>query len=166
MSIKHRAFVFDEQGYRRELAPLLVRKDPVALTGFIEAHWARLRDPRTGTPLQSNGRVVLEESGPFNEAALALTAFYNPGADIGLGSAAQSLRFALIDLYPEGRVFVQGGQLEAVGGYYQSAEYVAESVAILEALREEYPRKLEIIDPVLTMLKTAAAASQGLYILL
>lgn len=119
MKTQHQAFVFDETGYRRELALLLIRKDTGALTRFVDEHWARLRDPKTGTPLQENW-------------------------------------------YPEGRVFVQGGQREGVGGYYQSAEYVAESVAILE----EYPRKLEIIDPVLTMLKTAADASKGLYILL
>ena len=156
MCKRHRAFVFDEAGYRRELAPLLDRNDSAGLTRFIAEHQEQLRNPETG--------ALLEEGDELNPVAVALTAFYDPRANIGLGSAAQTLRFSLIDLYPEGRVFVQGGLLGVPEGYFQSAEYVAGSVEILERLREDYPRKRDIIEPVLTMLRTAAKAGKGLYI--
>jgi hypothetical protein len=151
MSNLHQAFVFNEAGFRRELAPILDRHDDVALERFLTEQQARL----TGKEPDKDSFAA--------RAAWALTAFYNPAKNIGLGGNASKCRFGLIDLYPEGRVFVGGGTLEVVGGAFQSAEYVAESVVILERLRAELPLKAEIIDPVLAMLK--AAAGQGVYLL-
>ena len=51
-------------------------------------------------------------------------------------------------------------------GAFQSAQYVAESAAILEQLRADFPLKADIIDPVLTMLHAATAEGKGLYLLL
>ncbi len=58
-----------------------------------------------------------------------------------------------------------GGVLDVVGGMFQSAEYVAESVTVLEHLRAELPLKAEIIDPVLAMLHAAKSVGWGLYLL-
>lgn len=156
MSKSHRAFVFDEAGFRRELAPLLQRNDSAGLQHFLHDHQAQLRNPETGAPLTDDD----DHSAP----EVALTAFYDPATDIGLGSAAEKLRFALIDLYPEGRVFVGGGQLPGIAGEFQSAEYVAGSVPLLEQLRHDHPQQRAVIDPVLHLLQTAAAAGKGLYI--
>ena len=166
MSTLHKAFVFDEAAFRRELAPILDRHDDTALENFISDHRAELRDPETGTALELSWREKPENEGRGRRAALALTAYYDPTANIGLGNAASKYRFALMDLYPEGRVFVAGGSLGVPEGYFQSAPYVAESTAILERLRSDFPLKADVIDPVLAMLQTAATASRGLYILL
>jgi hypothetical protein len=165
MSNLHKAFVFDEAAFRRDLAPLLDRHDDTALEHFIDDHRGRLRSPRTGAALEQGWRDDTAYDGFGRRAALALTAYYDPTANIGLGSAASKCRFGLIDLYPEGRVFVGGGALGTPEGHYQSASYVAESVAILERLRADFPLKAEIIDPVLTMLGAAAQAQQGLFLL-
>jgi hypothetical protein len=165
MSNLHKAFVFDEAAFRRDLAPILDRHDDTALEHFISDQRARLRNPRNGVHIESDWRDDAAFDGFGRRATLALTAYYDPTANIGLGSAASKCRFGLIDLYPEGRVFVGGGVLEVVGGVFQSAEYVVESVGILETLRADFPLKIEIIDPVLGMLHAAASAGQGLYIL-
>lgn len=165
MSKPHLAFVFDEAAFRRDLAPLLDRHEDVALESFINDHRARLRDPETGEALGLSWREKSENEGFARRAALALTAFYDPTANIGLGSAAEKLRFSLMDLYPEGRVFVGGGLLGVPEGYFQSAGYVAASVVILERLRAEHRLKADIIDPVLAMLQMAASAGHGLYLI-
>ena len=166
MSKHHQAFVFDEAAFRRELAPLLDRQADAALESFINDHRARLRDPETGAALELSWRQEPENEGFARRAALALTAFYDPTANIGLGSSAQKCRFALMDLYPEGRVFVGGGSLGVPEGHFQSAGYVAESVVILERLQAEHRQKADVIDPVLTMLQAALHTGRGLYILL
>ena len=166
MSTLHQAFVFDEAGFRRELAPLLDRQDSAALEHFIDDHRSRLRDPKSDAPLETGWRETHAITGFPALAALALTAYYDPAANIGLGGAAEKLRFALMDLYPEGRVFVGGGALAVVGGTFQSADYVAKSVEILQTLRAENRLKTDVIDPVLSMLQKAATAGKGLYLTL
>ena len=153
MSNLHQAFVFNEAGFRSALAPVLSRQDSDGLERFLTEHRAQLAGKEP------------DEDGFAARAAWALTAFYDPTKNIGLGSSASKCRFGLIDLYPEGRVFVGGGALDVVGGVFQSAEYVAESAAILEKLRADFPLKAEIIDPVLAMLHPAARAGQGIYII-
>ncbi|MCX6368834.1 MAG: hypothetical protein NTX57_19300 [Armatimonadetes bacterium] len=166
MSNLHKAFVFDEAAFRRDLAPILDRHDDTALEHFISDHRAQLRNPRNGVHIESDWRDDAAFDGFGRRATLALTAYYDPTANIGLGSAASKCRFGLIDLYPESRVFVGGGALGVPDGYFQSASYVAESVAILENLRAQLPLKAEIIDPVLIMLHAATAENKGLYLLL
>ncbi|WP_309716122.1 hypothetical protein [Armatimonas sp.] len=165
MSNLHKAFVFDEAAFRRDLAPILDRHDDAALEHFISDHRAQLRNPRNGGHIESDWRDDAAFDGFARRTTLALTAYYDPTANIGLGSAASKCRFGLIDLYPESRVFVSGGALGVPDGYFQSASYVAESVAILENLRSELPLKADVIDPVLTMLQAAKSVGQGLYII-
>ena len=153
MSNLHQAFVFDEAAFRRDLAPILDRQDTTALESFLHDHRAQLSAPEP------------DDEHFAARAAWALTAFYDAVKNIGLGSAASKCRFGLIDLYPEGRVFVGGGALPVVPGAFQSASYVAQSAAILEQLRADFPLKAELIDPVLGMLHAAARAEQGLYII-
>jgi hypothetical protein len=153
MSNLHQAFVFDEAAFRRDLAPILDRQDTSALEEFLRDYRSQLSGPEP------------DDDHFAARAAWALTAYYDATKNIGLGSVASKCRFGLIDLYPEGRVFVGGGVLPVVPGAYQSAGYVAESVGILERLRAEFPHKAELIDPVLTMLQSAADAQQGLYII-
>jgi hypothetical protein len=159
MSKQHQAFVFNEAAFRRDLAPIFDRQDAAALESFLHDHKTKLTAPEPRSEGESEG------GGSFAErAAWALSAYYNADRDIGLGSVASKCRFALMDLYPEGRVFVGGGVVEVAGGHFQSAEYVAGSVQILEHLRAEHPLKADVIDPVLNMLHAAASAGQGLYL--
>jgi hypothetical protein len=154
MNNLHQAFVFDEAAFRRDLAPILDRQDTTALESFLHDHHAQLSAPEP------------DKEHFAARATWALSAYYDATKNIGLGSVASKCRFGLIDLYPEGRVFVGGGALPIVPGAFQSATYVAESAAILEQLVADFPLKADIIDPVLTMLHAATASGKGLYLLL
>lgn len=155
MGSLHQAFVFDDTAYRRNLAPLLDREDDTALEAFLHDHRAQLSLPEPELPEGESFAV---------RAAWALSAFYDARQDIGLGAAAPKFRTALMELYPEGRVFVGGGSLPGLPGLYQSAAHVAGSVTLLERLLAEYPQHSGTITPVLTMLQRAASVGKGLYV--
>ena len=78
------------------LAPILDRHDDAALESFLHDHRSRLS---ASEPDHDHFAA---------RAAWALTAYYDVAKNVGLGSTASKCRFGLIDLYPEGRVFVAG----------------------------------------------------------
>ncbi|WP_239342232.1 hypothetical protein [Frankia sp. CiP3] len=89
MANQHRAFALDYGGFQGELAPILRRAldtgDLAPLVAFIDTHRDRLRDPDTGTPLDSHWRAAESAADAHRLGDLALTAYYDPAEDIGLG---------------------------------------------------------------------------------
>jgi hypothetical protein len=178
MTHDHTAFAFDEGAFRRELAPLLDRAlesgETSALDAFIDDHRAALADPSTGEPLSEDWRTALSGTGVQRLAAVALTSYYDPGRDIGLGAGWQTVRAALTSLAAPARAFVTGGVFgptdrplrpDGRTAYLQSAEYVRQSVAVLEEARTHFRAHADQIDPTLNMLRTAAAVERGLLVL-
>lgn len=89
MANQHRAFALDYDRFRGELAPILERAlatgDVAPLVAFIDAHRDRLRDPDTGAGLDEHWRQAEAAADAHRLGDLALTAYYDPTEDIGLG---------------------------------------------------------------------------------
>lgn len=131
MSIKHKAFVFDYRAFERELMPLLVQSlemnDASRLFEFVEANQTDLVDPYEGEPLNDDWRSMLEVEDPHQVGDFALTKYYDPVTDIGIGSEWMSLVDTVRDLVlgkpigPRSNPFDPG----KMGSYFQSPEDVA-----------------------------------------
>src|SRR5437016_6313326 len=91
MSTQHRAFPVDCAGFIAELAPILYRSletgNVEPLARFIDEHRARLLEPDEWEPLDENWRDQVEPLDAHQLGDLALTAYYDPTSDIGLGTA-------------------------------------------------------------------------------
>ena len=86
--MEHQAFVFDYERYESELSRTLYEAlrggSLEELTDFIARHWSRLRDGE-GEPLSSGWHSLVDPQDAHQYGDLALTKFYDPCANIGLG---------------------------------------------------------------------------------
>ncbi|MFB3906747.1 MAG: hypothetical protein ACE15E_25210 [Acidobacteriota bacterium] len=168
--MEHKAFVFDYDGFQRELRPLLERalasENPDSLIAFIKADLQSFRDPYEGDRLEDDWEDVMETKDVHQYGDFALTKYYDPGADIGLGreweEIGQVLEMKLGTRVPvlghpitaHGRVFDPG----KMGSYFQSEQDIQHNLAQIEELEE--PR----LSPLVTLLKRARAEQTGLYV--
>lgn len=178
MPADHQAFLLDEARFRAELAPTLERAlaagDRAALLAFLDARAADLRDPWDGEPLADDFRDALADADASALADLALTAFYDPSDDLGLGAAWPDVaaRLAAAGLAPDAFLgaplggpaarFDPGGE----GAFFQSAADVA---ANLRALRRVIGEADELDDALASLeelLATAVDEDAGLYVTL
>ncbi|MFB9235271.1 hypothetical protein ACFFWC_06925 [Plantactinospora siamensis] len=91
METEHRAFSFDFDGFMANLAPVLQRSletgDAGALTRFIEANLDRLRSPYPGIAVPTPWPAMFEDEPAVHDLGdFALTRYYRPNDDLGLGS--------------------------------------------------------------------------------
>jgi hypothetical protein len=91
MSMDHKAFVFDYRSFELELKEILEaaldRNEIKDLNDFISANIIYLKDPDNEEHLSKNWRERLENYRyPHNYGDFALTKFYDPNENIGLGS--------------------------------------------------------------------------------
>jgi len=168
--MEHKAFAFDYDGFERELRPLLqgalVSESPESLVAFIKRDLARFCDPYEGDQLQDDWENLVEAKDVHQYGDFALTKYYNPAADIGLGSEWEEIRVVVErelgtsasvlgrTLAAQGRVFDPG----KMGSYFQSRLDIERNIAQLERLDE--PR----LKPLAMMLDKARAARTGLYV--
>src|SRR4051794_23851626 len=91
MSMEHKAFVFDWTAFALELLTPIVQAlsedDIRPLKAFVEAHRTELTDPYEGEPLPEEWRSLLETGDTQELADFALTRYYRPTDDHGIGSA-------------------------------------------------------------------------------
>jgi hypothetical protein len=174
--MSHKAFVFDHARFERELRERLLtaltRDDPRPLEAFITAHREALRDPYEGNPLGSNWRDEFRPADVQAYADFALTMYYDPSDDIGLGSswekASQGIEQAGLDGSPllgtalatAAVCFDPGRQ----GAYLQSESDVQYHLTQLSALEARTPRRLQWLRAVQEMLQSAASERRGLYV--
>jgi hypothetical protein len=89
MSMSHKAFAFDWDRFFAELlVPLteaLGANDPAGLHRFIEQNRSHLRDPYEGLPLPEDWSQRLETGSVHELGDYALTRYYDPQSDLGLG---------------------------------------------------------------------------------
>lgn len=165
--MEHKAFVFDDAGFARALQPLLeesLRSDDVApLREFIKAHRQDLRDPYEGAPLDDDWESMIERREADQYGDFALTMYYDPSVDVGLGVQWQAIADALATQGISAHLllgtaiprFDPGKQ----GSYFQSAREVSEALHRIEQVRDS-----SSVAPALTMFRAAASAGRGLYV--
>lgn len=91
MAMEHKAFAFDWLSFESELRPILEASlaggTGESLCAFIDRHQRELVDPYEGKPIQGNWRSTLESGHVQELGDFALTKFYDPTEDYGLGAA-------------------------------------------------------------------------------
>jgi hypothetical protein len=89
MSMEHKAFLFETSKFFGELAPIIFRaarnNDKDLLRSFINSRIGVVRSPYTGEFLKGNWEQELENGDLQELADFAMTCYYNPQEDRGLG---------------------------------------------------------------------------------
>jgi hypothetical protein len=167
MTMEHKAFVLDDAAFERGLRPLLEQSlrsgDLEPLRKFIETHREELRDPCEGAPLEYDWESMIERRDPEQYGDFALTLYYDPSADLGLGAQWQPIERALEARGISAQLLlgsaVPGFDPGKQGSYFQSAGQVSSAMR-----RLEQSGNADDVAPALTMFRTAASAGRGLYI--
>ncbi|GIJ49944.1 hypothetical protein Val02_68300 [Virgisporangium aliadipatigenens] len=177
MSMDHKAYPFDHEGFSAELAPILRRAletgDVAPLVAFIEAHRDVVTDPYEGRPLPPDWQDRLKVRDAHEYGDYALTAYYRIRDERGLADVWQ---FVLEDVGNE----VPGNAEELVlgtpfgparnpfdpgkmGSFFRSAERAREDLAAVDAViaTRRYSTTLEDLA---RMLRRAVDAGRGLYV--
>jgi hypothetical protein len=173
MGMEHKAFVFDHRSFDRELRPMLERalstNHCAELLQFIETNRASLRDPYEGEPLGEDWRDGVESEDAQVCGDYALTKYYEPGDDVGLGTGWEALQSQLLNRFgndaavlgrtvgPAQHLFDPG----RMGSYFQTEEDVRVNLHALQAVRNS---GLTEADRLIGMLRAAAERNRGLYV--
>lgn len=172
--MEHKAFVFDHDSFERELRPTLedalATGDTSRLESFISANLDALRDPYEGQPLGPDWASLIEVHDAHQYGDFALTKYYSPTSDIGLGSvwervhdlAASSERTESpilgTTVGPSDAPFDAG----KMGSYFQSPRSVRENYEyVLELAKTTRSADLK---KAAEMLEEAARKNAGLYV--
>jgi hypothetical protein len=168
MSFSHKAFAFSWQPFVEELAPLLTQAlalvDTPALEAFIARHINACTSPYDGEPLSVQWRELLEVGTVQELADFALTKYYKPTQDFGLGEDWAEIEATLLEAQraallgttvgAEGKLFDPGLQ----GSYFQSPKTVQQSVALLSQV--QHAGVMEFSQH----LRQLATSGKGLYV--
>jgi len=99
MSFDHKAFEFDWQAFSAEMLPwlndVLAANDCKRLAAFVDANIVACRSPYDGELLSPSWQEMLETGDAQEIADFALTKYYDPSLDHGLGDAWAELEDAL-----------------------------------------------------------------------
>jgi hypothetical protein len=175
--MEHKAFAFDYRGFERELLPLLSRalieNRTDELEKFIDQHRPQLKVPDEGDPLSEDWRDLLESDSPHEYGDFALTKFYEPEEDLGLGLRWEIVQKAVaaagLTVSPIlGRtVGLANNPFDPgrMGSYFQSAEQVRESRMRLTQLQSAADLGTkEAVSAAIDMLAEVEAPGRGLYV--
>jgi len=171
----HKAFLFDSERFHEELRPTieaaLSSGDCAPLADFIRDNLEVLTDPYEGEPLTSDWGSLLETQDAHHYGDFALTKYYDPTADIGLGAAWVAFQEILADdpeivtspilgvtIGPDDDPFDPG----KMGSYFQSPSQVAANYRHLQDLSRDSPS--DVVADAIRMLELAMQAGKGLYI--
>ena len=168
--MEHKAYVFDYDRFHTELAPVLWGALETGNIGklkrFTDKNRDRLTDPWEGQPLAKDWVAPddVHELGDY-----ALTAYYDPTADVGLGEEWERAQRRVLKRIPgEEDAVVLGypfGPDDAafdpgrMGSFFRSAESARQHLGAV--LAADAPNKLAAVE---TMLRRAVDAGQGLYV--
>ena len=161
----HKAFALDWAGFRSGLLPLLLNAlESDCVEGLLEFISANpCTNPDEGTPLDPDWQLNFA-SDVQALADVALTAYYNPQSDFGLGpdwlhvqqEAPENISLALLGapVVAGQRSFDPG----RMGSYFQSPQQVAESIRLLSNATEQH------VSTFTSMLTRVSASGKGLYV--
>jgi hypothetical protein len=176
MSMEHKAFVFDHEEFELELKEILEialnLNEIRGLEDFITLNINYLTDPYEGERLPENWDEMLEYKDPHNYGDFALTKFYNPTEDIGLGYDWIEIEDVLSNEYGE-CICILGNPIGKennyfdpgkMGSYFQSLSMVMDNKNKIDILMKNKPSYIEFLTPVVSMFDFALMSKKGLYI--
>lgn len=176
MSMLHKAYIFDFESFDRELKPLLESalrsQDGGALVDFVSSSIGCLVDPYEGEPLTKDWLNMVEVQDIHQIGDFAITKYYNPKDDIGLGDGWESIQELLpadvrFEISPilgspvgsEQGVFDPG----KMGSYFQSRDQVNASLDLLGRMHTRSTRS-KVMSDAIEMIRKAKTAASGLYV--
>jgi hypothetical protein len=165
--MEHKAYAFDDEAFRQELAPLLDNAlqtgDVDPLIAFVDDNRTRVTDPYEGAPLEDGWLDMVETRDAHQVGDFALTAYYDVKADVGLGydweAASDAVGEAVVlgePFGPQDNPFDPG----KMGSFFQSPQQVQDN---LERVRAQGSGQ-DVVERVQRMLETAARDNSGLYV--
>jgi hypothetical protein len=176
MAMDHKAFVFDADAYQAELRPVLDQSlrsgDSSPLRDFIQRHFDSLRDPYAGEPLEAEWERLLEVEDPQEYGDFALTKYYDPSDDIGLGRAWAEVQELLVRESEAGTLLTLGrtiGPPEApfdpgrMGSYVMTNADAKDRLNSLKRLAQSKPVLARRLEPILRMYEAVARSGKGAY---
>jgi hypothetical protein len=176
MSIDHKAYSFDYDGFNAELRPVLEESlrsgDVGPLAEFIRENFAALKDPYEGEPLAENWQDLLDYEDAEEYGDFALTKYYDPSDNLGVGSEWAALQDLLVNELPPGTPFTLGhtvgpaGNLfdpGRMGSYFMSDEEAESRMDALRDLVEEKPALRPKLERLLEMYETISRSGKGAY---
>ena len=178
MSIEHKAYIFDFEGFSKELRPILVASlksgNIDQLRAFIISNKSALSDPYEGEPLEDDWEDMIEDRDVHQHGDFALTKYYSPLLDEGLGYGwenvqdilSNSIEFKVSPLLGEplgdsGEYFDPG----KMGSYFQDNGQVKNSLSVLKEFENKLSENLNVdYDKFLHFLESAADENRGVYV--
>ncbi|WP_445627159.1 hypothetical protein [Nostoc sp. DSM 114167] len=175
--MEHKAFVFDYDAFIQELAEILenalVINQRNELITFIENNFSYLKNPDEGEPLDYSWKEMLDTEDISQYGDFAITKYYNPQCDIGLGYDWLPLYDMLLNELDKdtspllGKNFgIPGNYFNPgqIGSYFQSLEQVKNNFELLNWLLNEKKEHLPNLALLIKMLSNALESKKGLYI--
>ncbi|HEY4375308.1 MAG TPA: hypothetical protein VGN52_25515 [Burkholderiales bacterium] len=168
--MEHKAYLFDWTAFERDalhglLQSALATGDTEGLAGYIGDHLEDLKNPYDAGPLDEYWEELLEAKDAHEYGDFALTRFYDPAEDGGIGAewmqvdgllAAPDDKAALLGTaFGKGETCFDPGRM---GSYFQTPAQVADS---LRRVRQMGRPELEEFAG---LLAAAAAAGSGIYV--
>lgn len=177
MSMSHKAYAFDWPAFESDdlyglLFAALTSGDSAGLIHYIDVHREDLKDPYEGNPLADDWRDMRENHDVYEYGDVALTRFYDPAEDAGIGNPW----LAIDDQLPEAdRAALLGTPFGPpsdsfdpgrLGSYFQTPREVARSLARVRRFKlsalEDYHRKS--LERFRDLLEECEKAGSGLYV--
>ena len=173
MGEEHKAFVFDYDAFEVELGPLLFESlstaDVSKLEAFVDLQIDVLVDPYEGEALDSNWREMLEVVDCHQCGDFALTKYYSPKEDVGLGYGWEYLQEEFERLIPGMLSPVLGNSWGPplnlfdpgkLGSYFQAPGLVARNRGLISGIVKENSSLVAVEE----MLSLPFRWNRGLYI--
>jgi hypothetical protein len=176
MSMEHRAFVFEYEAFQLELKEILETalnlNEIKSIEDFIKLNIDYLKDPNEGEPLIESWHETIEYKDAHQYGDFALTKFYDPVEDIGLGYSwneiedilsSESEEYISILGHPIGKNdnYFNPGKM---GSYFQSLSMIVENKNKIDIFMRNNLDCVESLTPVALMFNFAIVSNKGLYI--
>lgn len=173
--MEHKAFLFDYIRFERELQPILVHALSSAecsgLVHFINKNVRELRDPYDGDPLDANWESLIEIPDAHQYGDFALTKFYDPREDIGLGGDWEDIQQQIAEISNLTSCPILGDTIGPkvtpfdpgkMGAYFQSFQQAQDNHAYLLIVSRKSSSLF--LDEAVELLAKAVNKQLGLYI--
>jgi hypothetical protein len=178
MSIEHKAYSFDFDEFSKELKPILEASiksgDIDQLRAFIISNKPYLSDPYEGEPLGDDWEDMVEERDAHQYGDFALTKYYSPDSDQGLGydwEKVQDILSGSMELHISpllGRPLGEPGEYfdpGKMGSYFQDNSQVESSIRVLEKLKDCFSGELRgAIGEFHEFLENVSDEGKGIYV--